>query len=342
MSQARNVYKAQRKEINPEYTNMSNLVTDPLVSICIITYNSADTVVETLNSIYNQTYKNIELIIGDDSSSDNTVDICNNWVERNAYRFESCQIITSDINSGVPTNCNRTLSYVSGKWIKVLAGDDLLLPNAIANLIEFVKSDAKIEFVYTSYYVFKKEDSRIKVLGIKPPKHFIHRMADITNNNQLITYIKSKLNITVTLFYSTELYNRSGGFNEQYRLFEDTPWIVKVLSKGEVLYYCDIKTVLYRTGHPSITHDYQNCKDKYFIKEDFYSCVQQFRRDCIYPIMPKYDLIFWIDEYSNRFLMWLIINILQNKRNPFTQSLYYLFKILNPYYLVKFICSKLW
>lgn len=321
---------------------MSNCLKDPLVSVCVITYNSADTIIETLNSIYSQTYKNIELIIGDDSSSDNTVDICNNWLKRNAYRFISYQIITSDINSGVPANCNRTLSYVSGQWIKVLAGDDMLLPNAITNLIEFVKSDAKIEFVYTSYYVFKKEASKIKVVDIRPKKRFIQRMTNVTGNNQLITYIKSKVNITVSLFYSTKLYNRSGGFNEKYRLFEDTPWIVKVLSKGEALYYCDIKTVLYRTGHPSITHDYQNRKNEYFIKEDFYSCAQQFRRDCIYPIMPKYDLPFWIDEYSNRFLTWLIVNILRNKRNPFTQGMYYIFKISNPYFIVKYLCSKLW
>ena len=48
----------------------------PLVSVVIITYNSEKTIIETLESIKNQTYKNIELIISDDFSKDNTVEIC--------------------------------------------------------------------------------------------------------------------------------------------------------------------------------------------------------------------------------------------------------------------------
>lgn len=319
---------------------MSNNTKEPLVSICVITYNSADTIIETLNSAYNQTYKSIELIIGDDSSSDNTLDICNNWLKNNANRFISFKIITSDINSGVPANCNRTLSSATGDWIKTIAGDDILLPDAITNLINFVLSNPRIEFVYTPYYVFRQDSSNIELLALKPKKDFIQRMSDTSVRNQLITYIKSKVNITVSLFYSKKLFIRSGGFNEKYRLFEDTPWIVKMLSNGELLYYCDRITVLYRVGHPSITHDYQKRQKKYFIKEDFYVCVQQFRRECIYPIMPKYDLQFWVDEYSNRFLAWLIITILHNKRNRFTQILYYIFKILNPYFIMKYICSK--
>lgn len=55
----------------------------PLVSVSVITYNSAKTVLETLESIKAQTYQNLELIVSDDCSTDNTVELCRNWIEQN-------------------------------------------------------------------------------------------------------------------------------------------------------------------------------------------------------------------------------------------------------------------
>ena len=58
-----------------------------LVSVCVITYNSEITVLETLDSIYAQTYPRLELIISDDCSSDQTVDICQKWLSKYKNSF---------------------------------------------------------------------------------------------------------------------------------------------------------------------------------------------------------------------------------------------------------------
>ena len=65
----------------------------PLVSVIVITYNSSKFVLETLESIYNQTYSNIELIISDDCSSDETINICQNWLYKNKNRFKNIELI---------------------------------------------------------------------------------------------------------------------------------------------------------------------------------------------------------------------------------------------------------
>ncbi|MDR0890977.1 MAG: glycosyltransferase [Endomicrobium sp.] len=52
---------------------------NPLVSVCVITYNSSKYVLETLESIKTQTYQNIELIVSDDCSTDDTVEVCENY-----------------------------------------------------------------------------------------------------------------------------------------------------------------------------------------------------------------------------------------------------------------------
>ena len=60
----------------------------PLVSIIVLTYNSSLTILETLESLKKQSYPNIELIISDDASKDETVKICQTWVQANSYKFK--------------------------------------------------------------------------------------------------------------------------------------------------------------------------------------------------------------------------------------------------------------
>ena len=71
-------------EINTEH---------PLVSVAVIAYNSEKYILETLDSVKEQTYDNIELVISDDCSTDNTVKICRHWASQNAQRFSNIQII---------------------------------------------------------------------------------------------------------------------------------------------------------------------------------------------------------------------------------------------------------
>ena len=62
----------------------------PLISVVVLTYNSSLYITETLNSIKDQTYDNIELIITDDCSTDSTLIICEDWINLNKSRF--CKI----------------------------------------------------------------------------------------------------------------------------------------------------------------------------------------------------------------------------------------------------------
>ena len=85
-----------------------------LVSIVVITYNSSKYVLETLESAKAQTYQNIELIITDDCSTDNTVAVCKEWLEKNEDRFVKAELVTSPCNTGVPANLNRGVKKAQG------------------------------------------------------------------------------------------------------------------------------------------------------------------------------------------------------------------------------------
>lgn len=108
-----------------------------LVSVIISTYNSAAFIIETLESILHQSWKEIELIITDDASTDDTVTICRHWLEVNSGRFTGVQVITSEVNTGVSANANRGLRAAKGEWVKFIGSDDTLLPGCIEDNMHF-------------------------------------------------------------------------------------------------------------------------------------------------------------------------------------------------------------
>ena len=75
------------------------VIKQPLVSIIVVTYNSSQYVLDTLESIKKQMWQNIELIVTDDCSTDSTLEICSNSVEKNKHNFIRTKIITYHRNT---------------------------------------------------------------------------------------------------------------------------------------------------------------------------------------------------------------------------------------------------
>lgn len=93
---------------------MINEPKQPLFSIIIITYNSSKYVLETLESAKKQTYQNIELVVSDDCSGDDTIKLCAQWIEDNKHRFIRATLVFSQENTGIAANCNRGLKTAKG------------------------------------------------------------------------------------------------------------------------------------------------------------------------------------------------------------------------------------
>src|SRR5574344_449604 len=117
-----------------------------LVSIIVITYNSSRFVLETLESAYRQTYQDIELIVSDDCSTDDTYDICQHWVSIHKERFVRSICTQTPRNGGICWNYNHALKFVQGDWIKYIAGDDILKDNSIERYTSNIKKNV---FFYT-------------------------------------------------------------------------------------------------------------------------------------------------------------------------------------------------
>lgn len=128
----------------------------PLVSVAVLCYNSSSTILETLDSIYIQTYSPIELIVSDDCSTDNTIEIVEQWIDSHRDRFVRAIILKPAHNTGQSANYNRAFDACEGEWIKEIDGDDKLTTTCIEDLIKYVKKEHP-----DAVYVF----GRIKAFG---------------------------------------------------------------------------------------------------------------------------------------------------------------------------------
>lgn len=114
-----------------------------LVSICIPTYNGENYLQETLNSISQQTYRNFEVIISDNLSSDKTLEIVNSWKALQDFPV----YVFSNSNLGIGSNWNYCIENSSGKYIKFLFQDDLLKSDCLEKMHLFFEQHKNIKFL---------------------------------------------------------------------------------------------------------------------------------------------------------------------------------------------------
>ncbi|MEO7298755.1 MAG: glycosyltransferase [Verrucomicrobiota bacterium] len=111
--------------------------TFPLVSLLIPTYNSALTVADSIASCSNQTYQNLEILIYDEASKDNTREI----IQQAAARDPRIRVITSEENSGPVRAWRKLLHEARGKYSTFVWSDDLILPRYVETLVKVLQEN---------------------------------------------------------------------------------------------------------------------------------------------------------------------------------------------------------
>ncbi len=208
-----------------------------LVSVIISTYNSSPFVIETLESVFNQTYRNIELIITDDCSGDDTVAVCREWISKNQHRFISSIVLTSDTNTGVSANANRGLKVANGEWIKFLGADDTLNPECLEENVQYVEKHPDIRVLFSKINIFKGSFEKENLVGTIPngdiEKNSIVWPEREAKSQHRMLLISDRINFSPSLFIHHETLHLVGGFDERFKLLEDYPlWLNLYGRKG--------------------------------------------------------------------------------------------------------------
>lgn len=133
-----------------------------LVSIIMPSYNTANFIEESIESVINQSYQKWELIIIDDCSEDDTEFIVQKISDRRIlFNKNEC-------NYGAAFSRNLAIKKARGEWIAFLDSDDIWLPTKLEKQLEFMKNK-KVYFSYTQYQIID-EDSNLKKILISGPK----------------------------------------------------------------------------------------------------------------------------------------------------------------------------
>jgi glycosyltransferase involved in cell wall biosynthesis len=123
-----------------EYTTLSN---SPLVSVIIPSFNHEQYIEATLQSVANQTYENIQLILIDDTSSDETVQLAARWLSERNERFSSSLLIKNRENLGADKTINRGILEANGEYVAILNSDDLFMPTRLTQLVGALVSSGR-------------------------------------------------------------------------------------------------------------------------------------------------------------------------------------------------------
>ncbi len=135
-----------------------------MVSIIMPSYNTANCISESIESVIAQTYTNWELIVVDDCSTDNTDDMVKPYL--NDFRII---YIKNPKNSGAAASRNRALREAKGKWIAFLDSDDLWIPEKLEKQIAFMKEKG-YHFSYTKYIEIDTDGNENGVTVTGPKK----------------------------------------------------------------------------------------------------------------------------------------------------------------------------
>ena len=307
----------------------------PLVSVTLTTYNSAKFVVETLESARAQTYQRIELIISDDCSVDNTVELCRNWISVYKDRFERTEIITVPQNTGVSANCNRCIQASNAAWIKLIAGDDILLPNCIEDNMQFVNNNPQVAVVFSQVLLYMDEFVPEKMLTVIPASYPMNLMrTNFSAEDQYkLLLLSDRITYTPSSFFYKQTLLEVNGFDAVNKLVEDYPMWLKLTKAGNKLHFFEKPTVGYRK-HEAAANNMLNSGlfKPLFLKSG------PFLKKNVYPFLP------WDIAGSKRFTL-MMAKVFQhcgmNKNITMNKTLYNLATaFFNPFHYIIFIKKK--
>jgi len=217
----------------------------PLISICIPTYNSESFIKETIDSVLNQTYKNIEVIITDDCSKDKTVEIIRSFSDLRIKFFKN------DKNLGVEGNWNKALQLASGKYIKLMGADDILYPTCIEEQVKVLEDTNNTDIVLTtSYKNVINQDGKLIMTRRFPGAS--GRINGITALKKSLRHGTNIIGEPVAGLFRAEILKKSGYYNGENLYMIDLDLWSRMLKFGD-LFVIDKVLYAFRISTQSIS-----------------------------------------------------------------------------------------
>jgi teichuronic acid biosynthesis glycosyltransferase TuaG len=251
---------------------------EPLVSVVIAMFNAEKYIYDTIVSVLNQTYKNIEIVVVDDCSTDKSYSIVENLIKE----YNNIKLLKLEKNSGGPAKPrNKGILESQGEYIAFLDADDLWKSDKLDKQINFMKLN-QINFCSANLSLIDKNGNDIKKIGI------LSKVKNLfTNKKTLCDLIVNRHIALSSVLIKKDLLNK---FNEENNFIavEDFYLWLEVLNKKNTKYkYLDEKLLMYRILENSISHEGNKYKHEVKASYAVLVFILKYKRFEIFPCLLK-------------------------------------------------------
>ncbi|HMK54618.1 MAG TPA: glycosyltransferase [Methanobacteriaceae archaeon] len=200
----------------------------PLVSVCIPTYNSQKTLIQTLESLLKQTYTNLEIVVVDNASTDNTSELLSDYIQNKDIKYyrNSKTIVAEE-------NFDRCVELAQGEYTAIFHADDLYKPDMVEKQVQTFLENSEIGAVFTLADTINEDGKKIGELGLPadlPDK-------DVYNFCDIFTATLKNMNFLTcpSAMVKTDIYKESIPFDyKKFKTSSDVDMWLRILKKHPI------------------------------------------------------------------------------------------------------------
>lgn len=242
-----------------------------LISVVVPIYNTELYLDRCINSIVNQTYKNLEIILVDDGSPDKCPDICDEWAKRDS-RIK----VIHKKNQGQGIARNIGIENATGDYICFFDSDDYVSNELVSSCVEEINKNHPDVVTYGFYCIDNK--NKIETITPKPPKFFYSgkEILDFVLPNFIGKDLQSGINYNFIMSASASIFSlnmiKDGRFkfvSEKEIISEDVFSLFELFSYVKTISVIPKSFYYYCSNESSFTHTF--CNDKYIRIKEFYT-----------------------------------------------------------------------
>ena len=196
------------------------------VSVVIPTYNREKTILRAIQSVLDQTYKDFEVIVIDDGSTDGTVDIVNS-IEDDRVKY-----VVLEQNGGPSKARNTGVQIAEGEWIAFQDSDDCWYKTKLETQIKYIKDNPLYSLVYCMSMNHFQSGATLVVPAAPLPL--------VMEGEMLPTLLRRNVIDTPTMFMRKEAFVKVGGFDTAYNALEDWEFVIRFAKEYKIGYVSEI------------------------------------------------------------------------------------------------------
>ncbi len=256
-----------------------------LFSVVVITYNQEDIVLETLNSVYNQSHYEIELVISDDASTDRTSERVAEWLDKHSIRFRKTCFLRNAQNLGIVRNFRQGVAHTTSRYLKTIAGDDLLATDSVSNAFSVFEEHKHWSLFSgnTIFFTYDAKENKHKIirnsLSVTEKKFF-----SMSAERQFRYLCYANPISATSMFFTREFFDAVDISEYGFNVIEDRPmWLLATKRNIQIPSVPSCK-VFKRIHDGSVSSSYtKDSRVAYSIKQEYLSDQKRYFEKLIYP-----------------------------------------------------------